>query len=284
MKWESIFSRILQRGVRFWRTRGPVVNQKSTARSPGTQARFVVLIAALCTSAQYFDIEDIWLGMPAQDAGAALRAANPKMNRTPESLSYSGFLSPLTYGIDAAGQVEGFYLLVSISPSEIVTTRAAWAAHFTEDGKAPRQDFMVPNLGIKSGPISQDTTPAALRVGTRDIFWIHGKQGQRVRGQLPPTCVSKHLQQEGPGPRAKGRDPVYSQSTMLGAQLLPATWMGKKVPNLLGYVALTIANGRLDWRSTETAHEYWLKHDEVQTVRNDRTTIEQGKETKGKGV
>src|SRR5689334_9865499 len=71
-------------------------------------------------SAERFELAGIRLGMPIKEAMGVLRAHNANLRLTPESASYRGLPSALTYAINAVGQGEGFYLMVSMPPNEPV--------------------------------------------------------------------------------------------------------------------------------------------------------------------
>jgi hypothetical protein len=242
---------------------------------------------AAIVAAQEFDIQGIRLGMPIKEAMTVLRAHNPNMKLAPESLAYPGMPSALTYGINAVGQGEGFYFLVTMPPNEVSIAKVTWVAHFNQDGKVPAQDAVVANLAKKYGPISWDTGPAALTIGSRDIFWINDEQGVRVRVRPPPRCLGQstfYMNSPKPGtkrwdpvsvrlPQLAARlrieegfvnrtDPVAEQCagyTMVHARLFGASFMGARVPNLVEYVVLLMASGPLDRKATQATHQYWLK-------------------------
>jgi hypothetical protein len=236
-----------------------------------------------------FDIEGIRLGMPIKEAMAALRMHNANMRLAPDSVPYQGLPNALTYGINAVGQGEGFYFVVTMPPNEAAITRVTWVAHFTGNDKIPRQDVVVANLAKKYGAVSYDTTPAALSIGTRDVFWVNDEQGNRIKGQVPPRCLGQSsffMNGLKPGTRnqwdpvnvrlppiaarlrieegfVNREDPIAnecSKYTLVHARLFRSSFMGVRVPNLVEYVVLMIASGPLDRKATEATHEYWLKN------------------------
>ncbi|MBX9599960.1 MAG: hypothetical protein K2X35_03110 [Bryobacteraceae bacterium] len=259
-----------------------------------------VALVSLGLGAAEFDIEGIRLGMPIKEAMTLLRAHNPNMRLAPDSIPYAGLPSALTYGINAVGQGEGFYFLVTMPPNEALISKVTWVAHFAEDGKVPRQEAVVANLARKYGPISWDTGPAALSIGTRDIFWIDNEQGARVNVRPPPRCLGQstfYMNSPKPGTKrwdpvsvrlppmaarlrieegfVNRTDPVAEQCagyTMVHARLFPSRVLGVRVPNLVEYVVLLMASGPLDRKTTQATHQYWLK-----TAKSPAPSVQKGK-------
>jgi hypothetical protein len=232
------------------------------------------------------DIEGIHLGMPVKEAMAALRTQHANLQLLPDSTTYPGLSSPFTYGISAVGGGEGFYFLVAMPPNQVVVSRVTWVRHFAQE-VIPKQDAVVAGLVQKYGPISWDTTPAALTLGTRDVFWID-EQNRRIKGQPSSRCLGQstffmngvragnHKQWDPINVRLPPRaarlrieqgfvnkeDPIAeecSKFSIVHARLFRATLMGVNVPNLVEYVVLMISSGPLDRRTTQATHEYWLK-------------------------
>src|SRR5437762_2891224 len=127
-------------------------------------------IAGMCHAADY-ELAGIKLGSSLKDAMAALRAHNPKMELHPENAAYPGLPNALTYGIAAVGAGEGFYFLVTMPPSEPAVSKITWVVHFGQDN-VPKQDVLVANLAKQFGPISMDTLPVSLDLGSRDLYWV----------------------------------------------------------------------------------------------------------------
>src|SRR2546422_3233923 len=59
---------------------------------------------AIAPAQSQFEVEGIRLGMPVKEAMTALRAHNANMRLAPESFTYEGLPSALTYAIDAVGE------------------------------------------------------------------------------------------------------------------------------------------------------------------------------------
>jgi hypothetical protein len=238
-------------------------------------------------TAQGPDMEGIHLGMPVKDAMAALRTHNANLHLLPESATYQGLPSPLTYGISAVGGGEGFYFVVTMPPNPLVVSRVTWVRHFAQD-VIPKQDAVVAGLAQKYGTISWDTTSAALSFGSRDVFWIDDEQNQRIKGQPSPRCLGQstffmngvkpgnHKQWDPVNVRLPPRaarlrieqgfvnqeDPIAaecSKFSIVHARLFKASLMGVSVPNLVEYLVLMISDGPLDRRTTEATHQYWFK-------------------------
>ena len=156
--------------------------------------------------------------------------------------------------------------------------------HYGENS-IPTQDVVVANLVRKYGPISYDTTPAALSLGTRDVFWMDDAQGNRSKGapvsrclgqstffmnslirgtrqydpvsvRLPPLSAKQRIEEGFVNPG----DPMAeqcAQQSMVHARLFRTRVMGIAVPNLVEYVVLMIASGPLDQKATKATHEFW---------------------------
>lgn len=234
-----------------------------------------------------FELAGLRLGMPIKEAMAHLRTHNANLRLAPESATYAGLPSALTYGINAVGQGEGFYLLVTMPPNETAISKVTWVTHFAGE-TIPAQDGVVAGLARKYGPISWDTGPAALTIGTRDVFWIDDEQGNRLKMQPQPRCLGQsmfYMNGLKPGSRnqwdpinvrlppsaarlrieqgfVNREDPVAAQCspyTMIHARLFHSSVMGVKVPNLVEYLVLVMGSGPLDRKTTQATHEYWLK-------------------------
>jgi hypothetical protein len=234
-----------------------------------------------------FELVGIRLGMPVKEAMATLRAHNSNLRLAPESASYPGLPSALTYGINAVGQGEGFYFLVTMPPNEPSISKVTWVTHFAGE-PIPKQDVIVGNLARKYGAISWDTGPAALEIGTRDVFWIDDEQGNRVKGKPEPRCLGQstfYMNGLQPGSRnhwdpvnvrlpasaarlrieqgfVNREDPVAAQCspyTMIHARLFRASVMGVRVPNLVEYLVMVMGSGPYDRKTTQATHEYWQK-------------------------
>jgi len=257
-------------------------------KSTVTGLLFVLAAAAQDVSnPNKFELAGIRLGMPFKEAMTALRTHNANLRLAPESASYPGLPSALTYGLNAVGQGEGFYFLVTMPPNETAISKVTWVSHFTGE-TIPTQDAVVAGLARKYGPISWDTGPGALMVGTRDVFWIDDEQGNRVKLQPQPRCLGQSMfymngLKQGsrnqwdpvnvrlPASAARLRieqgfvnreDPVAQQCspyTMIHARLFKASVMGVRVPNLIEYRVLVMGSGPLDRKTTQATHEYWLK-------------------------
>jgi hypothetical protein len=250
----------------------------------------VCLAAPAQTSpdAAQFEIEGIHLGMPLKDAMTALREHNAKLRLAPESVRPAGTASPYTYGINAVGEGEGFFFLVTMPPNPVTVTKLTWVAHFTGNGTIPKQDVLVANLARKYGRISWDTGPAALSIGTRDVFWIDDEQGNRVSLKPPPRCLGQSTYfMNGLKPGSRNQwDPLNvrlppvaarlrieegfvnredaiadecGKYSMVHARLFRAQMMGVSAPNLVEYLVLLAASGPLDRAATEATHELWRK-------------------------
>jgi hypothetical protein len=235
-----------------------------------------------------FEIEGIRLGMPLKDAMTALREHNAKLRLAPESVRTSSTASAFTYGINAVGEGEGFYFMVTMPPNPATVTKLTWVAHFTSGDTIPKQDVLVANLARKYGRISWDTGPAALSIGTRDVFWIDDEQGNRVQLKPPPRCLGQStwfMNGLKPGSRnqwdplnvrlppvaarlrieegfVNREDPIADECgkySMVHARLFRAQTMGVAVPNLVEYLVLLAASGPLDRKATEATHELWRK-------------------------
>jgi len=234
-----------------------------------------------------FEMAGISLGMPLKEAMAALRTHNANLRLAPESASYPGLPAALTWAINAVGQGEGFYLMVTMPPNETAISKVTWVSHFAGE-TIPSQETIVGNLARKYGPFSWDTGPAALMIGTRDVFWIDDEQGNRVKMQPQPRCLGQstfYMNGLKPGSRnqwdptnvrlpvsaarlrieqgfVNREDPIAAQCspyTMIHARLFKASLMGVRVPNLVEYLVLVIGSGPLDRKTTQATHEYWLK-------------------------
>jgi len=256
----------------------------------GTVIGLLVVLAAGAQDTRdpgKFEMAGISLGMPIKEAMAALRTHNANLRLAPESASYPGLPAALTYAINAVGQGEGFYLMVTMPPNETAISKVTWVTHFAGE-TIPSQDVIVGNLARKYGPISWDTGPAALTIGTRDVFWIDDEQGNRVKMQPQPRCLGQstfYMNGLKPGSRnqwdptnvrlpvsaarlrieqgfVNREDPIAAQCspyTMIHARLFKASVMGVRVPNLVEYVVLVMGSGPLDRKTTQATHEYWLK-------------------------
>jgi hypothetical protein len=253
-------------------------------------AAFLCLAASAQTSPDpaQFEIDGIRLGMPLKDAMAALREHNAKLRLGPESVRPVGTATPYTYGINAVGEGEGFYFVVTMPPNPVTVTKLTWVAHFTSGDTIPKQDVLVANLARKYGRISWDTGPAALSIGTRDVFWIDDEQGNRVSMKPQPRCLGQStyfMNGLKPGSRnqwdplnvrlppvaarlrieegfVNREDPVAdecSKYSMVHARLFRAQMVGVSVPNLVEYLVLLAASGPLDRKATEATHELWRK-------------------------
>jgi hypothetical protein len=249
----------------------------------------VVLSAAaqVLPDAGKFELVGVRLGMPLKEAMAALRDHNANLRLAPESTSYAGLPSALTYAINAVGQGEGFYFLVTMPPNEAAIAKVTWVTHFMGE-TIPKQDVIVANLARQYGPISWDTGPAALAIGTRDVFWIDDEQGNRIKMQPQPRCLGQstfYMNGLKAGTRnqwdpvnvrlpvsaarlrieqgfVNREDPIAEQCspyTMIHARLFRASVMGVRVPNLVEYVVLAMSSGPLDRKTTQATHEYWRK-------------------------
>jgi hypothetical protein len=255
---------------------------------PLAEALLALTVTAQTPLAEPFDIEGIRLGMPVKEAMTALRAHNANMRLAPDSASYTGLPNALTYGINAVGEGEGFYFMLTMPPGDPVVSKITWVAHFTGE-KVPRQDVIVANLANKYGPISFDTLPASLSLGWREVYWIDDAQGNRVKGQPSPRCMGQSSYYmngvKAGNPRqfdpvnvrlppvaarlrieegfVNREDPVAGQCPayrLVHARLFKASFMGVSVPNLVEYLVLLAADGPLDRKATEATHQYWLKN------------------------
>jgi hypothetical protein len=256
---------------------------------------FAIVLFGLALSGQVrpaaptFDIEGIRLGMPLKDAMASLREHNAKLRLAPESVRLKGTIAPFTYGINAVGEGEGFYFMVTMPPSEPEVSKVTWVAHFTGADTIPHQDVLVAGLARRYGRISWDTGPAALPIGTRDVFWIDDEQGNRVQLKPRPRCLGQStyfMNGIRPGSRnqwdplnvrlppvaarlrieegfVNREDPAAAECTkytMVHARLFKAQVMGVSTPNLVEYLVLLAASGPLDRKATEATHELWLRN------------------------
>jgi hypothetical protein len=236
-----------------------------------------------------YELAGIKVGMTIREALMALKAHNPKMQLQDESLPYPGLPRPLTYGLNAVGEGEGFYFLLAMPPSEPRVSKLTWVIHFNQDN-LPRQDVLVGNLVKQFGRISSDTLPISLDVGSRDLYWIDDAQGNRiVSEEIPKKCRNQSAfyltgVSDGPRPRfdptkvhlpviaarlrieqgfVNKSDPAAEECgdyTMVRARLFKARYLllGASVPNIVDYMVLMIASGPLDRKTTKDTHQYWL--------------------------
>lgn len=249
--------------------------------------RWLVFGLALAALASAQDVAGIKLGMPIKEAMQALGAHNPNLKVVPDSLQYPGLPHVLTYGINAVGGGEGFYFLVTMPPNKEVVSKVTWVVHFGPD-KIPRQDVVVASLAQKYGPISWDTLPASLTLGSRELFWVDDAEGKRVRGdaftkcrgqstffmngaaagsrtqfdptnvRLPPLLAKLRIDQ-GYTNQSDRLGEECGQYTMVRARLFKTRVMGVSVPNLVEYVVVMIASGPLDRKATNATHAYVTK-------------------------
>lgn len=247
----------------------------------------MMALAADLPDANKYDIEGIRLGMPLKDAMTALRAHSANLKLAPDSVQYPGLPTALTYGINAVGGGEGFYFFVTMPPNEVAISKITWVVHYSQE-VIPKQDVVVANLVQKYGPVSWDTTAAALSLGARDVFWVNDEQGTRIKGQVPPRCLGQstfYMNALAQGsrnqwdPTSVRLPPAYSRLrieegfvnrgdpiadecakyTMVHARLFKTRFMGVAVPNLVEYVVLLAASGPLDRAATNATHEYFVK-------------------------
>jgi hypothetical protein len=256
----------------------------------GTVTGILFVLAAAAQeppNVERFELAGIHMGMPIKEAMGVLRAHNANLRLSPESASYRGLPSALTYAINAVGQGEGFYLMVTMPPNEPAISKVTWVTHFGNE-TIPKQEVLVANLARKYGPISWDTGPAALEIGTRDVYWIDDEQGNRVKMKPQPRCLGQstfYMNGLQPGSRihwdpvnvrlpvsaarlrieqgfVNREDPVAAQCSgysMIHARLFRASVMGVRVPNLVEYLVMVMGSGPLDRKTTQATHEYWLK-------------------------
>jgi hypothetical protein len=234
-----------------------------------------------------YELVGIKLGMPLKEAVAALKAHNPNLRFQDESVPYPGLPRPLTYGINAVGAGEGFYLMITMPPGEPRVSKVTWVVHFGQD-QIPRQDVLTMNLAKQFGRITMDTLPVSLEIGSRDLYWVDDGGGNRVVGeQIPKKCRSEssfYLTGVTPGypPRfdptrvhlpamaarlrieqgyTNKEDPnaeFCGDYTMARARFFKTKVMGVNVPNLVEYLVVMIASGPLDRSATKATHQYWM--------------------------
>src|SRR5690349_5402053 len=99
----------------------------------GTVIGLLLVLAAAAQDAPdaaRFELAGIRLGMPLKEAMAALRTHNANLRLALESAAYPGLPAALTYAINAVGQGEGFYLMVTMPPNETAISKVTWVTHF----------------------------------------------------------------------------------------------------------------------------------------------------------
>ena len=164
--------------------------------------------AEVAAGAGRYDIGGIKLGIPLKDAIMALKAHNPNLLLTPESIQYDFLPYPLTYGISALPPdfkrpgafhysigtnlptIEAFYLALTMPPNDVVTWKISRLTTF--DRKiAPSCDAVASDLTKKYGTPTWDDGPVSLSaVGSRDMFWVDDADGNRLPRAAVHQCAA----------------------------------------------------------------------------------------------
>jgi hypothetical protein len=247
---------------------------RTHAQAPGADAAI----------AARYDIVGIKVGMTLKEAMAALKAHNPNLRLKPENLQYASIPQALTYAISGEGAAEVFYFLVTMPPGPPVVSKITWTGAFTPQS-APKQDEVVATLVQKYGPVTWDTLPASLSLGSRDVVWVDDAHGARLKGHPPSKCLAlTTFFMNGPAPNTRTQfgatniqiSPVIArirvdegyanrresagdacaEYTMVRARLFRMKTFGVSVPNLISYLTLTIGSGPLDRSATNATHRY----------------------------
>jgi len=171
--------------------------------------------AAAAATADKYDIVGIRVGMPVQEALAALKAHSPNFRLKPESIRYDVVPDPLTYGIWATSpniyngdnpvydkvykgasterlptDSEQFYFLLAMPPSRPTVSKVTRFIRWSLN-TAPNQDTLASDLIKKYGPPSSDTGAEKFNSnGSRDMVWVDDSRGNRTSGQDAATCLS----------------------------------------------------------------------------------------------
>jgi hypothetical protein len=144
------------------------------------------------------DIVGIKLGMPIKDALAAVKADNPGLSLTPQTLQLEGFAQPFVTTVMAqqagvAGKdTEGLELQFTMPPARQVLWGVRRTYSYTKENM-PSLENTLAALRKKYGPenIPADTD---LRNLTKNITWIFDAQGRPVPSgeakSLNMTCTN----------------------------------------------------------------------------------------------
>lgn len=142
----------------------------------------------LAQAAGGLDIRGIKLGSPLKVAMTGLKAHNPGMQLSTQTINYSVFPGPLLYGVSAVSPNEKMYFHVTLPPSPPLIYKIARFVSFTRDN-APTQQVVVEDLLAKYGKPVFDSGPNSLSAHRRDLYWIvEGNKGMDL-GPLQ-ACLS----------------------------------------------------------------------------------------------
>lgn len=150
--------------------------------------------AKIAASAGFLDLVGIKLGMPANDAQAALQAHNAAVKITPLTLyEYEALpgvvLTPVLYAPNPGGgnAISGdeFNLLVTYAPNDPVVWGIVRSMGFGTEATRPPVDATLAGLKQKYG---QEST---RQPGGERLIWIYDAQGKQVMGQAALDIYNK---------------------------------------------------------------------------------------------
>jgi hypothetical protein len=156
------------------------------ASSQGWQPKGTV--EELAQAAGGLDIRGIKLGSPLKQAMTGLKAHNPSMQLSTQTVNYSVLPGPLLYGVSAVSPQEKMYFHITLPPSPPLVYKIARFVSFTRES-APTQQVVVEDLMAKYGKPVFDSGPNSLRAHRRDLYWIVEGKRDIDLGQLQ-ACLS----------------------------------------------------------------------------------------------
>jgi len=142
----------------------------------------------LAQAASGLDIRGIKLGSPLRQAMAGLKAHNPGMQLSTQTINYSVLPGPLVYGVSALSPMEKMYFHLTLPPSPPLVYKIARFVSFTREN-APTQQVVVEDLLAKYGKPVFDSGPNSLSAHRRDLYWIVEGNKQMELGELQ-SCLS----------------------------------------------------------------------------------------------
>lgn len=145
-------------------------------------------VEELAQAAGGLDIRGIKLGSPLKQAMTGLKAHNPSMQLSTQTVNYSVLPGPLLYGVTAVSPQDKMYFHVTLPPSPPLVYKIARYVTFTRE-TAPTQQVVVEDLLAKYGKPVFDSGPNSLRAHRRDLYWIVEGNKEMDLGQLQ-SCLS----------------------------------------------------------------------------------------------
>ncbi len=234
-------------------------------------------VEELAQAAGGLDIRGIKLGSPLKQAMAGLKAHNPSMQLSTQTVNYSVLPGPLLYGVSAVSPNERMFFHITMPPSPPLVYKIARFVSFTREN-APTQQVVVEDLLAKYGKPVFDSGPNSLSAHQRDLYWI--VEGNRAMdlGQLQ-SCLSYIA--FSPGDRApfiaqpRNNTSDFEQSAnvaaipeesagcramrMVVARLFHAIGLGVTAPDVVGSMTVVIGDDAIKLASDLKSREMLIE-------------------------